>query len=217
LTTERGKPIAGATVTGYVPGIDWSAPMPVISGIGVVPSNAVSALFGVRLNVECRCSGANDVLVGTMQYQETANGSLQASWNFVGNDQTMGQTIITSETVGGQRVSRIITPPGATYVGNSAFFPVTAGASFLFSAPAVSIGGEGWYGNLIIIWVDVSGNGISRQYLVPDSGSVTASSAVTDANGRFFLPNLPRVGLGPEPVSVRYDGGGQYRAAIWTP
>ncbi len=217
LTLDGGKPIVGATVTGYVPGVNWSAPMPVVSSIGVVPSNAVAALIGVRLNVECRCNGPNDVLLGPITYQETANGSLQGGLTIPGTDQQNGQLLITSEHVGGQPVTRIIAPPGTQLAWNSATFPVTAGASFQFSAPANSVGGDGWYGNIIVIWLDVNGNGISRIFLVPDPGRVAVSTATTDQNGDFFLPNMPRVGPGSVPVSVRYDGAGQYRASIWTP
>src|SRR5271168_1257045 len=70
LATERGKPVAGATVTGLIPGIDWSTPTPEVSFVGVVPPKASSALLGVRLNIECRCTGPNDLLLGTIQYQE---------------------------------------------------------------------------------------------------------------------------------------------------
>lgn len=217
LTTAVGYPIVGATVAGYVPGVHWSATMPLVSSIGVVPSNAVSVLIGMRLNVECRCDGMNDVLVGPIQYRETANGSNAATLNLLGPDRMYGQTIVTSETVGGTAVTRIIAPLGAIYAPNSAFYPVTVGASYQFSASAVSTTGAGWYGNIFLLWVDANGNSISRANLVPNAGRWAVASATTDANGRFFLPRLPRIGPGSTPVSVRFDGGGQYRAAVWTP
>jgi hypothetical protein len=217
LTRANGKPIANATITGNVPGLNWSAPMPIASSVGVVPSNAVSALLGVRLNVECRCNGSNDVLLGMLHYQETASGSNQAWWNIPSPDGTNGQTVFSTVTVGGQSVRRITAPPGATYAGNSGSFAVTPGASFQFSAPAVSIGPVGWYGNLIVIWLDANGNGINRIFLVPNSASYVVSTATSDIRGRFYLPKMPRVGQASQSVSVTYGGGAQNRAAIWTP
>jgi hypothetical protein len=217
LTTQQGEPIANAVVTGYVPGVNWSAPLPVASAVGTVPSNAVSALLGVRLNVECRCDGMNDVLLGPLNYQETQGGSGQYSWSLLGFDFSNGHLITTTETVGGTPVTRIVAPTGTPFVGNSGTFAVTPGATYQFSAPAAATGGNGWFGNLIIIWLDANGNGILRSFLVPDPGRYPVSTGVTDVNGHFSLTKLPRAGGGSAPVSVEFGGDGVHRPAVWTP
>ena len=69
LTSEDGRPIAGATINGYVPGVDFFQPLPATVIQDVVPSYAVGGLMGVRLNLECSCDGLNDVLVGNFHHE----------------------------------------------------------------------------------------------------------------------------------------------------
>ncbi len=70
LKDDAGQPIANATINAYVPGVDFSQPLPTRVIQDVVPPNAAYGLIGYRLNVECNCAGFNDVLVGLLQYQE---------------------------------------------------------------------------------------------------------------------------------------------------
>lgn len=82
LTDDEGKPIAGATINGYVPGVDFTQPLTTEVIQAVVPSNAAAGLIGIRLNAECSCNGFNDVLVGKVQYQETQGGSSSYSFQY---------------------------------------------------------------------------------------------------------------------------------------
>ena len=83
--------------------------------------------------------------------------------------------------------------------------------------PAATVGGKGWFGNVLIIFADQNQNGIIRLTVIPDAGQRTVGTAITAADGTFALPKLPRVGPGSVPVSVYFDGGGIYRAITWTP
>jgi len=218
LTTTDGLPVAGATINGYVPGVDFGKPLPVIVNKGVVPSNAVTALMGIRLNTECDCQGLNDVLVGTLQYQETQGGSASFSFLYPPAPGSFNGAVVGGEWVGGSLVTRFITTsPTQTVYPNSAFFPVTAGAQYTFTVPASTIGGEGWYGDVFLVWVDINGNGIGRITLVPGPGKRLMSSATTAADGRFKLPNLPRVGPGSFPVTIEYAGDDTHRFVAWSP
>jgi len=218
LTTTDGLPVAGATISGYVPGVDFSQPLPVMVYQGVVPSNAVTALIGIRLNTECSCQGLNDVLVGTIQYQETQGGSASLSFSYPSIPSTFNGALVDGEVVGGTVVTRFITTsPTQTVYPNSAFFPVTAGAQYTFSVPASTIGGAGWYGNVFLVWIDANGNGITRVTLVPGPGQRLMSSTTTAADGTFTLPHLPRVGPGSAPVMIEYPGDATHRAVGWTP
>jgi hypothetical protein len=218
LTTTDGLPVAGGTINGYVPGVDFKLPLPVTVYQSVVPSNAVSALIGIRLNIECGCQGVNDVLVGPIQYQETQGGSASFSFLFPPVAGTFNGAIVGGEWVGGTLVARIITTsPTQIVYPNSAFFPVTPGARYNFTVPASTIGGEGWYGNVFLVWVDVNGNGITREILVPGSGQRLMSTTTTAADGTFALPKLPRVGPGSAPVTIEYPGDATHRAVGWSP
>lgn len=217
LTTEDGEPIAGATINGYIPGVDFSQPLPTTVIQDVVPSYAVAALMGVRLNVECACGGLNDVLVGKLQYQETQGGTSSYSYQYSPVSAIVNGAIIDGEEVGGTRVARFITMPAQDFYTNSGIFPVTPGAQYSFTVPASTIGGEGWYGNVFLLWIDVNGNGILRVNVVPSSGKRLMSTATTAADGTFQLSTLPPVGPGSAPVTVEFAGDDTHRSVAWSP
>ena len=217
LITPDGKPIVNVTINGFKPGVDVSKPLPVQVVQGVVPSTAVQALIGVRVNTECGCNGMNDLLFGPISYQESQGGSSRYSIAFPTTSGTQNGAILGGELVGGTMVTRVIAFPGQSVTLNSSAFPVTANARYQFSIPAGTIGGVGWLGNVILIFIDANGNG-TRVTAVPDAGKALISSAVTAADGTFALPKLPRSVDGPNPVTVEFDGaGGTYRSNMWTP
>ena len=217
LTTKGGKPIAGARVQGVVPGVNWNAPIPTAILRGTVPSNAVSAIIGIRLNTECNCNGSNDVLLGTLKYQEVLGGTASQSW-FLPNKPAVseGGAAIGGETLAGTQVTRIIALPGQSALGNSNVFPVTPNAQYTFTVPATSVGGLGWFGYVTIIWIDQYGNGTRDNY-IPPPGQYVSATAVTNPDGTFAMSKLPKSGNGSLPVWVSFDGGGAYRAVTWTP
>jgi hypothetical protein len=220
LTTSEGAPIANATIQANMPGVNFNRPLPSTVLHGVVPAGAVSAIIGIRLNTECACAGVSDVLIGTLQYQETVNGVCRPAFPYAyPNKPAISGTgaTVNGETVGGTRVTRVTVQPNQSFLANSQSFAVTANAQYQFTVPAASVGGQGWYGNIIIIWLDKNGNGIARLFVIPDPGHVTTSIATTAKDGTFTAPVLPRVGPASVPVSLYFDGGGLYRAATWTP
>ena len=125
--------------------------------------------------------------------------------------------IIAGEQVGGTLVTRFITTLAQDFYTNSGIFPVTPGARSSFTVPASTIGGEGWYGNVFLLWIDVHGNGILRVNVVPPSGKRLMSTATTAADGSFQLSALPRVGPGSAPVTVEFAGDAIHRSVAWSP
>jgi hypothetical protein len=217
LTTTSGKPIANATVNGYIPGVDFTQPLPVTVTQGTVPSNAVQALIIMRINAECGCNGLNHILFGTLAYQETAGGTHSMNFSWPTTFQQYGGTIVDGQNVGGTIVSEVYAPAGQTFTPNSNGFPVTANAQYNFTVPAATVGGLGWFGYAGIVWQDANGNEINRTMVTPPPGKALESSAVTQADGTFALSKLPRSVDGPNPVTVEFDGGGTYRTTVWTP
>jgi hypothetical protein len=218
LTTLDGKPIANVTVNGYQPGVDLRKPLPVQTLTGVVPPGATQALLGVHVNVECGCSGINDLLIGPISYQETRGGTSSGSYALPTRPTPMNGAIIDGQIVGGSTVTRIIAfPSQGLYLNNSVGVPVTANAQFQLSVPTGSVGGRGWFGNIIIIFFDAHGNG-TRFALVPQAGKTMMSTTTTNADGTFSLSPLPRGVDSPLPVTVEFDGAnGAYRSAVWSP
>jgi hypothetical protein len=220
LTTALGEPIPNATIQANVLGVSFAQPLPSAVMHGAVPANAVTALMGLRLNVGCACSGVSDVLVGTLQYQEAVGDVSKPPVPFMYPNATAvggGGATIGGETVGGIRVTRLIVQPDQTFFANSPAFAVTANARYRFIVPAATVAGEGWYGSVVLIWLDVNVNIISIVSVMPDPGHVTISLATTAADGTFTIPKLPRVGAGTSPVTLHFDGAGVQRDATWTP
>jgi len=217
LTNQQGKPIAGATINGYVPGVDFSQPLPATVVQDVVPPNARYGLLAVRLNAECGCAGLNDVLVGTLRYQETQGGSANASYQYSTEPGNFNGTLIDGEWVGGTKVMRVITTATQQFYPNSPWFPVTPGAHYTFTVPASTIGGGGWYGNVFLLWADATMNPFLRIIVDPPPGKRLMSTATTAADGTFQLSRLPRVGPGSTPVTVEFAGDSTHRSVGWSP
>jgi len=220
LRELNGKPIANATVNGFVPGANLAVPLPTMTTSGVVPPGAVYADIGVRVNTECGigCNGLNDLLLGVSQYQETQGGTSQFSFSTV-NDPgyLVGGTIVSTEVAGGTEVTRIIATAGQIAMWNSPVFPVTVGATYNLTMAAATIGGLGWNGTINLIWLDQNQHEVSRVPVTPAPGKARVSTAVTAADGTFALFPMPRSVDGPNPVTVEFDGGGTYRSTVFTP
>jgi hypothetical protein len=224
LTTLYGnQPIANATINGYMPGVDWSQPLPAYVINGVVPANAAYVILAYRLNMECNCAGTNDVLIGPMQFRETQGGSANFSYlwppgNYTFNGAPFYGTTVTNETVGGQVVTHVITTPTQAFGINTGFNPVDAGANFTFTFPSATLGTGPWYGHGGFIFFDKNMNGVPGGYsFPPPPGELFTSTATTGPDGRFFLKTLPRVGQGSAPVMVQYSGDATHRPVTWSP
>jgi hypothetical protein len=218
LTTIQGKPIANETVNAYVPGVNFNLPLPTTVIQNAVPPQAAYGLIGYRLNLECGCAGLNDVLVGKLQYQEIQGGSKSASYVLPFFRQNYGGVIVDAEWVGGVQVNRVIATATQVFPPNSSFFPVTPGATFTFTIPASTIGGDGWYGHVMLLFFDKNFNSLNGgAFVIPEADRRLMSTATTAADGTFTLRKLPRVGPGLAQVTVEFPGDDNYRAVTWTP
>jgi hypothetical protein len=221
-TLDDGKPIANATINGYVPGVDFTQPLPATVIQGVVPPNAAFALFGYRLNMECMCAGTNDVLIGRIEFQETQGGTANYSYLMPKQDVTYdgapyNGTKVTNETVGGTVVNRIITTPAQVFGINSAMIPVDSGASFSFTFPAGTMGRGPWFGHAFLYWYDKNQNALPGSYtFVPAAGQTLVSTATTGLDGSFVLKRLSRTSAGSAPVTVQYLGDATHRPVTWS-
>jgi hypothetical protein len=217
LTEVDGRPVANARVNAYVPGVDFSRPLPATVVQDIAPANAAFGLIAIRLNAECLCQGVNDVLIGPIQYQETQGGSASFSFQYPPVPSLFNGAIVDGERVAGTTVTRVITTPAQSFYPNSSLFPVTPGANFTFTVPASTIGGEGWYGHVLMLWFDQNINEVGNIEIVPKAGKRLMSTATTAADGTFALSKLPRIGPGSAPVTVEFAGDNTHRAIVWSP
>jgi hypothetical protein len=200
---------------GIIPGTQ----LPVFTMSDRVPATATQALIGVRMNAECSCAGSNDILLDTITYQETAGGAASAQYTFPPNVPVINGVSVYQEWSGTEPIRRFIMTSQQSVLLNSAFFPVTPGASYTLSAPTGTVRGGGWYGNIVVIWADANGNGVGRHWLIPGNGEEVLASAITDRHGRFTLPRQPPAinFNGSTPVIVRYAGDATHFPVGWSP
>jgi hypothetical protein len=183
LADSRGANIPGAEVTLERLGLDLSEPLPIHRTKGRVPHEARSALLGIRLNTECNCKGQNDIALRYLRYDE--------------DDREHKQTIILSSSmfsskadtiqVYKQQAVHILLSSDQSLLYNSATFPVSPDATFDLSIEGGSLNGDGIYGNIVAIWLDEAGHGITRTFLIDEGEVSIAGTAKTDEMGRFSI------------------------------
>ncbi|MBN9561922.1 MAG: carboxypeptidase regulatory-like domain-containing protein [Alphaproteobacteria bacterium] len=74
VTDPMGAPVAGVRVTLDAVDLDGVDGLQERHLAGTVPARARSALFGLRINMECSCHGAADVTVGQLRYHDQMGG-----------------------------------------------------------------------------------------------------------------------------------------------
>ncbi|MBS0558640.1 MAG: carboxypeptidase regulatory-like domain-containing protein [Proteobacteria bacterium] len=201
LTDAAGKPIAGARIAVQAIG-NGRARLGVTETVtGQVPAAAASALFALRINMECRCDGPADVAFGRLTYAEPGRPPV-----------AMTLASRKSESVGG--LDRYVAAPGQQVLINTASFPVTPGANFTLTVPMQASAASADSGVVGVVFLDKSGNGIQRRVVPFAAGRAAAGDAVTGADGRFAA-RPPADLLRDSPGwQAEFAGSPAYRLAI---
>ena len=215
LTESQGRPIAHASVILKVVGLtaDRKPKSQVVSGI--VPATARFAIIGMRINAECLCTGAANLLVGNLTYTETEGGSVREVYRLpsdaAAHDGRLWNGIrLAKETIDGEVFAHLILGRTQKFGFNSSVFPVTPGAKFDFIVPIGSLTGTGMPGYATVIWLDGAHHGFDRTYLYAPGATVDAT-ATTDAAGRFQFVGLHQ----PEPHAIiEFAGNDAVRGAM---
>jgi hypothetical protein len=188
LVDEAGHALAGEKVTIARLGLDPDAPPPVRTVSGVVPSDAVGAILGWRINTECRCTGDNDLLLGELSYAETERGTARHTLNLaelVGKPRTDAVELTAAS---GLAATRLRVHPNQNFMHNSGRFAVTPGARYELRAGIGARNSDGLYGNATIIWLDHDGKGLSRTNIFDNGDRTPAGEIVTDRDGGLTVP-----------------------------
>jgi hypothetical protein len=222
--TASGRPIVGARILLQTIGSEPTRPPPTRTVVGTVPANARFAMLGMRVNTECYCSGANDLMVGDLTYSDS--GGVRERTGVPAPPERPQVTaapglaapgpLIRITEIGSQQVARVVVKPDQHFGFNSPMFAVTPGAQFSFSAPLGALGDGGLFGTVVVIWFDADRHGLSRAYLRLPRDLSDVASAITGADGRFAFPasvvRAPGRGL-----RLEFDGGAADRGAVAYP
>jgi hypothetical protein len=196
LTDAAGHPLAGQRVAIERLGIDPSQPPPVRTASGTVPDNAAAAMIFLRVNAECFCAGANDLLLGDLAYRESGAGSAGQDLSvldLVGKPRDDGVELSRAPMAGGGAVTRVKVGADRHLIYNSPRFAVTPGAHYEFRAPLGAVDSDGLFGFVRLLWRDRDDKPIGGP-MVYDAGDRTAAgTAVTGHDGSFTVPASAQV------------------------
>ena len=211
--TAAGGGVAGTSVRiealGTAPG---QAP-PVLVAQGRVPAKARFAILGLRVNSECLCAGDDNLLFGTLTYQETAGGAGHAAMFYMPPPHLAPGVTLRPEVIGGMPLLHLRVRPNAAFGFNSAIFPVTPGARFRFSVPLGTLNGRGLFGTATLIWLDAQQHGLFRTNIMLGADPHPVATARTDAGGGFTLRLPAGRGLAHQALRAFYPGSHTTRAA----
>ena len=127
VSDTAGQPLAGRLVT-----LALLATQPQMASVlrGTVPNGTTSAIVGLRVNTECQCSGANDIVIGRIVFTEESPNAQRRD-----TDVDLAQTL---RRLPGGRVRpygdasvRVTATPSQQVLANAKPLVVTPGAHFL--------------------------------------------------------------------------------------
>ena len=191
LTDTAGSALGGATVNVSARQLDGPGRYAERTITGTVPAGATHVVLGVRVNTECGCAAASDLVLYGVRYAQDGEALNRApNAEFVRGLDTWGTWGTGSARIEpGDRGSGSMLHVSATasqLVGvNSIAFPVTAGAAYSATfatrvTPASA--GSGYFAVIFLATTE-----ISRTTLAIDPAALALGTGITDASGNFIL------------------------------
>jgi hypothetical protein len=204
LTDVTGKPLAGAKVDIAAEQTGEALAPPVHSRSGEVPANAVTALFGLRVNAECGCSGPANISIGQMRYHDDTTG------------QTVQRAFHQASAPGKTALADFHALTGQTILQNTSAFPVNPGDPFTFRIPMVTDPSSAGSGYVSLDFLDAKGKEVERQKLLFEPAERSIGAVTTGADGRFSLEPSSDVLHSSVGFRAEFIGDSQHRIASAT-
>ena len=213
LTDIAGSALAGANVEVTAQQLDGPGRYAERTITGTVPAGASRVLLGVRVNTECGCAAASDLVLYGVRYAQDGeavnrvpNAEFARGLDAWGTWGTGTAGVETGDRGGGSMLHMSAT--ASQLLGlNSTAFPVTAGAGYSATfatrvTPASA--GSGYFAVIFLATTETS-----RATLAVDPEPLALGAGVTDASGNFMLAttDIPIDGL---LVEAKYLGSEQY-------
>jgi len=215
LIDEQGHPVAGAPVRVTELGDDPRQAPPIRVITGTVPQHAQFGMMVLRVNMDCWCSGPNNVMVGPFTYRESGDEDTHV-YSFLNDAEKRkgprpDHVVPEPVSIGGKEFVRFTVPAGQPFGFNSRPFPVTPGATFVVTAPIASLDGQGMFGSAAVIWTGTGSLG--RPHVLVPADVTPLGTATTDAQGHFsFAIPAPAGGPGIR-LRVMFNGTATLRGA----
>jgi hypothetical protein len=200
LTDVGGHPITGAPVTIWAKIAEESGRPVLLTRTGRVPDGAATALFALRINAECSCSGSADLAIGWMQYHDDTSGrTVQESFG------------VPTSAIQNHELTRVHARMGEAVTRNSGSFAVTPDDPFTIKIPLRSSIASTHSGYLAVIFLSREGKERLRLRFPLGLTDELVERLTTSAQGRFSL--LPALDVLQATSGYRADFSGdpQYR------
>lgn len=166
---------------------------------GTVPAEAARAVFALRINTECECSGPVDVTVGTMHYLDGERSErITRSFALPGGRDAFGGT-------------KIVGPSGESFAFGTPPWPVTPGDHWTTQISMGASKTSAGSGYIAIIFLRADGREIKRARVDFTPAARLLGNVTTDAAGRFtFVPDASVLSVDAG-FRVEFAGAPDYR------
>lgn len=209
LMDANGSAIAGATVTIDATPADGSGVYAQYPIAGVAPTSATQVIAAYAINTDGYGPGTSNVSVYQVSYIQNGDGVQRVlNGDFALGDQSwslFGQTQIVPSDQGAGQMAEAIVSTTQTAALSSAPFTITGGSPFQASFAARISPASLGSGYFAIIFLDSSGNEISRQIQAFAVGTLQVGLAATDGAGNYQLP-LSVLGTAKALIEASYVG-----------
>lgn len=199
LAATDGAGIAGQRLRTMAVDVNDVGPLAEHKKSGTVPEGASRALFILRLNAECRCSGPVDVTVGALTYRDEDNG------------QSVTQQFSVHGAVPRDGGLHIVAASGTAFTPNTAQWPVRPGHRWTAQVALGASATSAQSGYVAVLFLRADGKEARRDLIQMEPATFDPGEAVTDASGNFsFQPSLPTLRLDPG-FKVKFPGNDAFR------
>ena len=201
---DTGQPIGNASINLTISPTTGSGVPALYTLTGTVPAGTQTIVFGVRVNVECNCSGTADFLVSSFTMDAGLAGVITRDFS----NQLNGWGVPTGSPPATARIEgaslHVIAQPGQSVLLNTPPIPFTSAVAYTFRVSAQVSPKSSGSGYFTLIFLGAATE-ISRVRIPLAAASLPIGSATTDALGRYTLP-LPATGPDPFQVQSAYAG-----------
>ncbi len=187
LHAPGGAPVAGARIELEERGVD--APRSLVSIKGSVPKGTQNAIFALRINAECNCSGTGRLAFGTPSYQEEGGTIVTRRFSPRMEEWAGGRPLGSAIQPSGQKedLLRIDAEADKPMRLNSQNFSAREDVHFQATFPVAASPDARDTGDVAVIFLDASGKEISRNVSRIEPSWTSSDHTLTDANGNFSL------------------------------
>jgi hypothetical protein len=206
LVGADGQPLAGKRLQITAVDVTNAGPPAEVIRSGTVPRDATRALFALRINQECNCSGPVDVTFGPPSYR----------------DDRTGERVVRAFQVRGARPVpggvRIIAPAGQPFMPNTLPWPVRPGDPWTVEVAMGTTEASQHSGYVALIFQDQTGKGIQRIPLWFQLAKRPIGQASTNAAGQFTLALSPALLQLNPAFEIEFGGDDAFRpSSIFLP